>query len=118
MSVTFTIEELAQGAVYYNYVMQPFPAEEAPSVSVFYKNDADEVFHTYSTCGRGVKVMMGAYKLAGSRAQGPRRGRRGLHDGMGASPRPLRPGAACGAGCPFVLLTHLKSERSDLANAS
>ena len=43
--------------------MQPFPQEEAPGVSVFYKDDAGEVFHTYSTFGRGVEVMMGAYNM-------------------------------------------------------
>jgi predicted dithiol-disulfide oxidoreductase (DUF899 family) len=30
---------------------------------VFYKDDAGDVFHTYSTFGRGVEVMMGAYAL-------------------------------------------------------
>jgi predicted dithiol-disulfide oxidoreductase (DUF899 family) len=34
-----------------------------PGISVFYKDDAGEVFHTYSTYGRGVEVMMGAYSL-------------------------------------------------------
>jgi predicted dithiol-disulfide oxidoreductase (DUF899 family) len=43
--------------------MQPFPQEEAPGISVFYKDDAARVFHTYSTYGRGVEVMMGAYNL-------------------------------------------------------
>jgi predicted dithiol-disulfide oxidoreductase (DUF899 family) len=33
--VSFTPEERAGGKVYYNYVMQPFPAEEAPGISVF-----------------------------------------------------------------------------------
>jgi predicted dithiol-disulfide oxidoreductase (DUF899 family) len=61
--VTFTPEEKARGEVYYNYVMQPFPQEEAPGISVFYKDDAGDVFHTYSTFGRGVEVMMGAYNL-------------------------------------------------------
>jgi len=61
--VTFTVEEIAKGEVYYNYVMQPFPQEEAPGISVFYKDDAGDVFHTYSTYGRGVEVMMGAYNL-------------------------------------------------------
>ena len=42
---------------------QAFPAEEAPGISVFYKDDADQVFHTYSTYGRGVEVMMGTYDL-------------------------------------------------------
>lgn len=61
--VGFTREELAAGEVCYNYRMQPFPKEEAPGISVFYKDDAGEVFHTYSTYGRGLEVMMGAYKL-------------------------------------------------------
>ncbi len=61
--VSFRPAEQAKGEVCYNYVMQSFPAEEAPGISVFYKDDAGEVFHTYSTYGRGVEVMMGAYKL-------------------------------------------------------
>lgn len=61
--VSFTQEEIASGKVRYNYVTQAFPAEEAPGISVFYKDDADQVFHTYSTYGRGVEVMMGTYDL-------------------------------------------------------
>ncbi|RIX85033.1 DUF899 domain-containing protein [Acidovorax cavernicola] len=61
--VSFTPEEMASGAVAYNYVKQPFPSEEAPGVSVFFKDDAGDVFHTYSTYGRGVEVMMGTYNM-------------------------------------------------------
>uniref|UniRef100_UPI000D3AC835 DUF899 domain-containing protein n=1 Tax=unclassified Variovorax TaxID=663243 RepID=UPI000D3AC835 len=61
--VSFTPQELAAGAVPYNYGLRPFPADEAPGVSVFFRDDAGEVFHTYSTYGRGVEVMMGAYQL-------------------------------------------------------
>lgn len=61
--VSFTPEELARGEVYYNFGMTAFPAEEAPGISLFYKNDAGEVFHTYSTFGRGVEVMMGTYNM-------------------------------------------------------
>jgi len=61
--VSFTPQERTKGAVYYNYGMVNFPAEEAPGVSVFYKDDADTVFHTYSTYGRGVEVMMGTYNM-------------------------------------------------------
>ena len=61
--VSFTPEERAKGDVYYNYGMTAFPAEEAPGISVFYKNDAGEIFHTYSTFGRGVEVMMGTYQM-------------------------------------------------------
>jgi predicted dithiol-disulfide oxidoreductase (DUF899 family) len=61
--VSFAPEELAKGEVNYNFGMRAFPSEEAPGISVFYKNDAGEVFHTYSTYGRGVEVMMGTYNL-------------------------------------------------------
>jgi predicted dithiol-disulfide oxidoreductase (DUF899 family) len=61
--VSFTPEEHATGEVDYNFGRHPFPSEEAPGVSVFYRNDAGEVFRTYSTYGRGVEVMMGAYNL-------------------------------------------------------
>jgi len=61
--VSFTPEERARGEVYYNYGLRPSPAEEAPGISVFYKDDAGDIFHTYSTYGRGVEVMMGTYNL-------------------------------------------------------
>jgi len=60
--VTFTPEEVARGQVNYNYMLQPF-GDEAPGISVFYKDDAGAVFHTYSAYGRGVEVMMGTYPL-------------------------------------------------------
>jgi predicted dithiol-disulfide oxidoreductase (DUF899 family) len=61
--VSFTPEEVAEGELNYNYGRWPFAFEEWPGVSVFYKNNAGEVFHTYSTYGRGVEVMMGAYRM-------------------------------------------------------
>ena len=35
--------------------------DEAPGISL-YRDDAGEIFHTYSTYGRGVEVMMGTYQ--------------------------------------------------------
>lgn len=61
--VSFTPAEQASGEVYYNYALRRFPKEEAPGISVFCKDGADQVFHTYSTYGRGVELMMGAYDL-------------------------------------------------------
>lgn len=61
--VSFTPEELARGQVPYNYGTQPFMGEEAPGISVFYRDDAGTVFHAYSTYGRGLEVMMGTYGL-------------------------------------------------------
>jgi predicted dithiol-disulfide oxidoreductase (DUF899 family) len=61
--VSFTPEEVAKGRINYNYGNQPLSAEELPGVSVFAKDEAGDVFHTYSTYGRGVEVMMGTYRM-------------------------------------------------------
>ncbi|WP_295685770.1 thioredoxin family protein [uncultured Nevskia sp.] len=61
--VSFTPEDKAGGQPVYNFDTQSFQGEEAPGVSVFYKDDAGDVFRTYSTYGRGVEVMMGTYAL-------------------------------------------------------
>ena len=61
-NVSFTPAEKG-GEVYYNYSMQSLKAEELPGISVFCKDDAGQVFHTYSTYGRGVEVMMGTYNM-------------------------------------------------------
>ncbi|MGB7075375.1 MAG: thioredoxin family protein [Candidatus Sulfotelmatobacter sp.] len=60
--VSFTKEE-AKGKVSYNYEMTEFPSEEAPGASVFYKNDAGEIFHTYSAYARGLDILVGAYNF-------------------------------------------------------
>jgi predicted dithiol-disulfide oxidoreductase (DUF899 family) len=60
--VTFTPDELASRTPRYNYGGM-IPGEEMPGVSAFYRNDAGEIFHTYSTYGRGVEVMMHTYRL-------------------------------------------------------
>jgi predicted dithiol-disulfide oxidoreductase (DUF899 family) len=59
--VSMTKEELGKGEVYYNYGMQKFPSEERPGTSVFYKDQGGSVFHTYSSYGRGLDILIGAY---------------------------------------------------------
>ena len=59
--VSFTEKELAEGKVYYNFGLREFPVEEAPGISVFARDAAGNVYHTYSTYGRGVEVVMGTY---------------------------------------------------------
>ena len=61
--VSFTPEQRARGTVPYNYREQAFPQEEAPGISVFVRDAAGTVFHTYSRYGRGVEAMMGTYAL-------------------------------------------------------
>jgi len=59
--VSFTKDEMAQGRVYYNYAMGEFPSDEGPGVSVFYKDAAGDIFHTYSAYARGGDILIGAY---------------------------------------------------------
>jgi predicted dithiol-disulfide oxidoreductase (DUF899 family) len=61
--VSFTKEEIAKGKVNYNYDLVEFPSEEGPGVSVFYKSDAGELFHTYSSFARGLDILVGAYNF-------------------------------------------------------
>jgi predicted dithiol-disulfide oxidoreductase (DUF899 family) len=61
--VSFTPEEVGSGHIDYNFGGWNMTGEEWPGVSVFFKNDAGEVFRTYSTYGRGVEVMMGTYAM-------------------------------------------------------
>jgi predicted dithiol-disulfide oxidoreductase (DUF899 family) len=61
--VSFTDNEMAAGKVYYNYDMQNFPVNEAPGASVFYKDDTGDIFHTYSTFGRGLDILLNTYNL-------------------------------------------------------
>ena len=61
--VSFTPQEVARGKLHYNYGEWPMASEEWPGISVFYKDEAGRIFHTYSTYGRGVEVMMGTYNM-------------------------------------------------------
>src|SRR6266571_9102592 len=59
--VSFTKEQMAEGAVDYNFARREFPSEEAPGLSVFYKDERGEIFHTYSAYARGLDLLVGAY---------------------------------------------------------
>jgi len=61
--VSFTPEQAAQGKVYYNYEVRDFQSEELSGLSVFYKNAKGDVFHTYSTFGRGDELVDTSYML-------------------------------------------------------
>jgi len=59
--VSFGKDDQDRGEVYYNHQPQPFVSDELPGISVFYKDDAQQVFHTYSTFARGVESLISAY---------------------------------------------------------
>jgi predicted dithiol-disulfide oxidoreductase (DUF899 family) len=114
--VSFTPEERARGKVGYNYVLQEFPSEEAPGLSVFFKDAGGNVFHTYSAYGRGLELLLGTYRILDLVPKG--RGEEGLgfsmewvryHDSYGTNAfadadKPYwpeaapRPSTGCGCG--------------------
>ncbi|MDB6145292.1 MAG: hypothetical protein JWP80_4336 [Pseudomonas sp.] len=61
--VSATREEIEAGNVTYNYEPSKDPGEEMPGMSVFYKNAAGEIFHTYSTYARGLDILLGTYNF-------------------------------------------------------
>ena len=62
--VTFTEDDIAKGRIDYNFgtiVTDPrYLDRDLPGVSVFCKDEAGEVFHTYSTYARGLDALLGA----------------------------------------------------------
>jgi predicted dithiol-disulfide oxidoreductase (DUF899 family) len=61
--VSFTKEQLAQKTLEYNYAPSGFPLEDGPGLSVFYKDEGGEIFHTYSTYARGLDILLGTYNF-------------------------------------------------------
>ena len=62
--VSFTPEELEKSEAYYNYKEGVhFPSSEGPGLSVFYKDENGNVFHTYSTYARGLDHLIGTYQF-------------------------------------------------------
>lgn len=59
--VSATKDELASKSMNYNYEQTNFAEEEMPGISVFYRNDRGEIFHTYSAYARGGDILIGAY---------------------------------------------------------
>ena len=62
--VSFKPGEIESGKAYYNYQENAkFPVFEAPGISSFYKDDTGDVFHTYSSFGRGLENFLGIYNF-------------------------------------------------------
>lgn len=59
--VSFTPEDVAKGDVGYNFGTTSYAAEELHGTSIFAKNGAGEVFHTYSTYARGNEMLFAPF---------------------------------------------------------
>jgi predicted dithiol-disulfide oxidoreductase (DUF899 family) len=61
--VSLKPEELVNGEGYYNYEKRKIEIDELSGRSVFYKDMKGDIFHTYSSYGRGGEDMLGTYRL-------------------------------------------------------
>ena len=63
--VSFTRDALASGSIYYNFEDSADAAshdsDELPGLSVFYKDEAGTVYHTYSSYARGNEEVIGTF---------------------------------------------------------
>lgn len=61
--VSFAEDQVAKGRIDYNFgtitVDTRYHSEELPGVSVFYKDQDGQIFHTYSTYARGLDAILG-----------------------------------------------------------
>jgi predicted dithiol-disulfide oxidoreductase (DUF899 family) len=63
-NVSFTAEQVASGRAVYNFKQAPGWAVDVGDLSgdsVFYKDELGQIFHTYSTFGRGGEQFLGIY---------------------------------------------------------
>jgi predicted dithiol-disulfide oxidoreductase (DUF899 family) len=71
------IWQRAQKKALYNFTMQDPGASEREGVSVFYKDPAGSVFHTYSTYARGIDMLNVDYQYLDLVSKGRDEGGRG-----------------------------------------
>jgi predicted dithiol-disulfide oxidoreductase (DUF899 family) len=58
---SFTPEDNRKGTAFYNYRKGNAGASDREGASVFYKDAAGSIFHTYSTFARGIDALNGTY---------------------------------------------------------
>lgn len=61
-NVSFTPDQIAAGRAFYNYEYEDPWLEDRSGDSVFFKDETGEIFHTYSTFGRGGEEFLGIYR--------------------------------------------------------
>ena len=88
-NVSFKPEDVAAGRAQYNFRSAPEWAaniQDLSGRSVFYKNEAGEIFHTYSAYGRGGEEALGIYGIFDATPKG--RNETGPYHSLGDWARP------------------------------
>jgi len=84
--VSFTPNDIAAGRAFYNYAHVTAPLEDLSGDSVFVKDDTGQIFHTYSTYGRGGEEFLGIYRYLDATPKG--RGEHGPYNSLADWVRP------------------------------
>lgn len=101
--VSFTPEQVSSKTAGYNYGTSSYAFEELPGVSVFYKDEEGNVFHTYSTYTRGLDHLLGSHAYLDLTPKGRcEQGSAGggwlrFHDRYENKPAPAAAACGCGA---------------------
>jgi predicted dithiol-disulfide oxidoreductase (DUF899 family) len=61
--VSFTPEQVASGKAYYNYELRDVGIDELSGRSAFYRDEAGDIFHTYSSYARGGELFLSSYAV-------------------------------------------------------
>jgi predicted dithiol-disulfide oxidoreductase (DUF899 family) len=69
-NVSFTPEQIATGRAFYNYEYTNPGLEDRSGDSVFVKDETGQIFHTYSTYGRGGEEFLGVYRYLDATPKG------------------------------------------------
>jgi predicted dithiol-disulfide oxidoreductase (DUF899 family) len=88
-NVSFKPEAVASGRAHYNFGTAPEWAagvQDLSGRSVFYKNEAGQIFHTYSAYSRGGEEVLGIYGILDSMPKG--RNETGPHHSLADWARP------------------------------
>jgi predicted dithiol-disulfide oxidoreductase (DUF899 family) len=62
-NISFKPEDMAAGTALYNYQQGNPGMEDLSGDSIFYKDDSGQIFHTYSSFGRGGEEFLGIYRF-------------------------------------------------------
>ena len=88
--VSFTEEDKARGKVFYNFETIDYASDELPGFSVFTKDEAGQIFHTYSVFSRGTDQLGSTYGFLDLTPKGRNEPPGGNLTALGPPPRQIR----------------------------
>lgn len=68
--VSFGDADKTRGKAHYNFEEQDYMSDELPGVSAFYRDEAGNIYHTYSAYARGAEMLLGTYAMLELTAKG------------------------------------------------